>query len=519
MLQPLRQNTGRQRVSVGKAVPAPVEGWDAISPKASMKPTRAIVLDNYFCRPGYVEIRRGYSSFSTGLGTAKPVQTLMVYNGLSGTNKLFGVADTTIYDCSSAGAASASTVTTLNSARMQYVNYTTSAGTHYLLACNGADTLKSFDGSSWATPSITGLNSADAIHINVHKKYVWLVEVNSNDAWYLPLDSVAGAATAFPLGSVFQMGGYLMAMGTWTRDGGSGPDDYAVFVSSEGEVAVYAGTDPATDFELIGVYRLPKPIGRRCITKVAGDLAVITVGGVLPLSRALTREEGAVGGVAMTLNINDAMRSAAVSYSSVFGWELTSFPNETMAILNVPITVNSEQQQYVMNTLTGAWSRWTGINANCWAVFNNSLYFGGNSSIVYKAWNTGKDGSSVINADMNCAFNYYGLPGKQKRFVAIQPLITTGSNSVPAISIATDFKDNAVDSSPTAATVSGAVYDTAVYDTDVYATESISYGDWTTVFALGQCGSIHCKASSNSTANVTIQVNGFHVVFETGEFY
>jgi hypothetical protein len=519
MLQPLRRNPSRNRVSTGKSVPAPVEGWDAISPLAAMDPKRAITLDNYFCRPGYVEIRRGYTSWGTGLGAPSAVNTLMAYNGLTvAASKLFAIANATIYDVTSAGAGSATSVTTLTSSKAQYINYTTSAGTAYLMMCNGADSVRTFDGSSWAAPSITGITSSNVININAHKKYIWLVHADRTTVYYLPLDSISGAATAFPLGSVMGGGGYIVAMGTWTRDGGAGPDDFAVFVSSEGQVIVYAGTDPATDFELVGVYNLPRPIGLRCLTKVAGDLAIITVAGVLPLSKALTQEQGSVGAVAMTLRINDAMRTAAASYSGIYGWQLVSFPKETMAILNVPLVANTTSHQFVMNVLTGGWSRWTGIAANCWETFQNALYWGGNG-VVYKGWNGGKDGSSQINADMECAFNYFGAMGRQKRFVAVQPLITTASNSIPSIGIATDFKDNATDSTPTAATITGAMYDTALYDTDVYATESISYGEWTTVGAIGQCASIHCRAASNATEAVTIRVNGFNLVYEQGEFY
>ena len=53
--------------------------------------------------------------------------------------------------------------------------------------------------------------------------------------------AVAGAASMFDLGQIFTEGGYLMAMATWTVDAGYGVDDLAVFITSEGEVAVYRG--------------------------------------------------------------------------------------------------------------------------------------------------------------------------------------------------------------------------------------------------------------------------------------
>ena len=520
LLQAVRPNSQRQRVSKGKSAPAPVEGWDAVSPRAGMDPKRAIVLDNWFPQPGYVEVRKGYSSWSTGMGSSTPVQTLMVYNGLTNaTNKMFGIAGGTIYDCTSSGAASSTGVTSLSSSRWQYVNYTTSAGTAYLWCVSGADDPRHYNGSAWATPSVTGVTGADIINVNVHKKRLWGILTQSMDACYFALDSISGAATKFPLGSVMQKGGYLVAMGTWTLDAGLGPDDYAVFISSRGQVAVYQGTNPASDFTLQGVFDIGPPIGYRCFRKVAGDLAVVTLDGVLPLSKALGTDRGAAAEIAMTLRINNAMNVAAQSYASNFGWELTTYPKGTAAILNVPLSENSSQHQYVMNTLTGAWCRFTGWNANTFAVFNDSLYFGSNIGIVYKAWTGAIDGATAITATGQTAYNYYGMLGTDKRFTALQPLITTDQTVTPAIGISTDYRDNAIVSTPSASSTASALYDSAIYDTDVYAVESRSSSDWTTISGVGQCAAIHFRATSSSASTIIIQLNGFNITFEPGEFY
>src|SRR5882762_8651784 len=62
---------------VTKIIPAPTDGWDAISPLAEMDPKRAVILDNWVPRPGYVELRGGYAPYSSTLGTSE-VETLMV---------------------------------------------------------------------------------------------------------------------------------------------------------------------------------------------------------------------------------------------------------------------------------------------------------------------------------------------------------------------------------------------------------------------------------------------------------
>src|ERR1700733_13554116 len=95
-------------------LPAPVGGLDAISPLANMPLDRAIQMDNWVPRPGWIEPRKGFIPQCTGLGGNNiPVQTVMSYNSITGTRKLFGVAASTIYDCTVPGVAVATPVTGL----------------------------------------------------------------------------------------------------------------------------------------------------------------------------------------------------------------------------------------------------------------------------------------------------------------------------------------------------------------------------------------------------------------------
>lgn len=517
MLQPIRNSRVSQaQKAVGVSLPAPTGGWDAVSPLADMKPDKAIVLDNFVPRPGYVEVRRGFISQATGLGTGV-VDSLMAYHGLtSGTSKLFGAANSRIYDCTSVATATA-VQTSLSNNRWQYTNFTT-AGGKFLVCCNGADTVRNFDGSSWTEPTITGVTSSNLINVNAHAGKLWFVEKDTTKAWYLPTGSIAGAATALQLGENFTRGGYLVAMGTMTRDGGSGGDDLACFISSQGQVAVYGGTDPsdAQLWNLQGVYDLAPPIGYRCFKKVGADLALINIDGLIPVSAALGLDQNAQKRVALSANINNAINSVARSYKSNFGWQLCPYPKGTFAVLNIPLSEGSLQHQYIMNTLTGAWARFTGQNANCWEVFNDNLYFGGNAGTVYKADTGGYDNGSAIDATGQGAYNYMNTRGVVKLFLMLQPLLTIASESRPAVGISTDFKDNASLGTPSAATVAGALYDSAVYDSAFYPAENQAVTDWTTVAGTGHCASVHFRASKNTSTDADIQINGFNAIYQRG---
>ena len=57
------------------SIPAPVGGWDGISPLANMKPEFAVTLENIVPRPGWVELRGGRNTWAQTLGSTgtKPV--------------------------------------------------------------------------------------------------------------------------------------------------------------------------------------------------------------------------------------------------------------------------------------------------------------------------------------------------------------------------------------------------------------------------------------------------------------
>jgi hypothetical protein len=520
MRQALRQRKiPRAQVSEPVSIPSPVGGWNAVSSLSEMKPNDAVVLDNWFPSTEDVRVRRGFVEHATGMGSSV-VDSLMVYNGLtSASSAMFAATGGVIYDVSASGAA-VSSLTSLNSDRWQYENFTTSAG-KFLWACNGVDDPVHYNGSVWANPalSITTFAESDIVNVNGHKNRLWFVFKDSTVAGYLATGAVAGTVTNFELGGVFTGGGYLVAMGTWTRDGGSGEDDLAVFVSSRGQAAVYSGTDPASanTWALVGVFNLGPPIGYRCLKKVAGDLALVNIDGVLPLSKALSTDRGAVAAIALTRKINSAMNEAARSYKSNFGWELTPYPKGTMAILNVPIQEGQTQYQFVTNTLTGAWCRFLGQNANCWAVFRDDLYFGGNDGIVYQADTGGIDNETPIDAVAQQSYNYFGSRGEFKNFKMLRPLLTTDTDTRPSVGISTDFKDNVVIGTPTAATGISALFDVAIFDTDVFAPDVRSVGDWTTVTGTGYCAAVHFRfRSAPTTGQLITRWNGANILFEPG---
>jgi hypothetical protein len=522
-------------VARGSSIPPPVEGWDAISPIAAMSPKRAVKLINFFPQTSWVEPRKGFR-VHCNTGTDRPVETIAAYHGLS-SDKLFAASEDTIFDVT--GANASAEVTSLSNARFQYINFATTGG-NFLFMVNGADDPPYYDGSSWSTATINGdIDGDQIVYVCAHKNRLWFATNNSSDAAYLAVDSIQGSATAFPLGGLFTLGGYLMAIGTWSVDGGTGPEDYIVFYSSRGQIAIYRGSDPsdAANFSLVGVFDMGAPLGRRCMTKVGADIALIGIDGVVPLSRAMIFERAAVQKVTLTQNIQRVMNQSARDYKNNFGWQLISYPRGTRAILNVPVSENLEQEQYVMNTITGAWCQFTGMNANCWEVFLDDPYFGGNEGIVYLADTGSTDFNQTFTADMMTAFNYFNSRGTQKRWTMCRPLLTTDQAINPGIAFNTDFQDNAPIYYQSQELTPSGQWDSAKWDQDIWGGAVQTRANWASVAGLGYCASIRVVISvdypTNAAAwgvgrwgiarwgnvgaeNITLQVNGFDVTMEQG---
>lgn len=489
----------RKAVAQATSVPAPIAGWNARDPLAAMKPEDAIYLDNWWPTPTAVELRAGSTNWATGItGT---VETLASYSTPGGTEKLFGAVNTTnypIYNVTSSGAVGAAETLpyTPTSARWQHVNITTAAGS-YLYMMNGVDKPLLYDNTTWtaidgaSSPAITGVTTTKLINPWMHKNRLWMLETGTLKAWYLPVDSVGGAAASLDVSAVCQRGGFLMAGGTWTIDAGDGVDDYLVMITSEGEVVVYRGTDPASiaTWSIVGRWEIGSPIGRRCFHKFAGDLLVICQDGVMPMSKAL-QSSRVNPRVALTDRIQYAMSQAATQYNSNFGWELCLYPVENMLLLNVP-TSSTTSEQYAMNTISGAWCRFQGWNANCWEFHNEAIYFGTNGKVV-KAWNGVDDMGLNIVADAKSAFNYFS-DRSQKLFTLARPIIVANAAPPLAIGLNFDFDDSDPTGVVSGAVTTGGIWDTSLWDSGVWGGDPSIIKSWQGIRGIGFCAATRLK--------------------------
>ena len=346
-------------------------------------------------------------------------------------------------------------------------------------------------GSYTVAKFITGVDSSNLIHVNLHKERLYFVEEGTLNFWYLPVNAISGAATSYPLGAIARNGGFIMAMGTWTLDAGYGVDDYAVFITNNGEAIVFKGSDPSdpNDWSLIGVWQLGQVFARRCFFKFAGDLLLITQDGIVPLASALQSSR-----LDPRINITDkiyyAVSEAADLYNDQFGWQIHYYAKQNMLIFNIPVI--GGQQQYVMHNITKAWASFSGINATCFEVYDENMYFGGNG-FVGRFWDGLSDNDQNIKASCQQAYSYFDSRGQLKRFTMVRPILFT-DNGLPTIlcGINTDFdtQNNIGQVSFNPALISVGIWDVSTWDVAEWGGGNTISKQWQGVTGTGYAGGI-----------------------------
>ncbi|CAB4165387.1 hypothetical protein UFOVP833_55 [uncultured Caudovirales phage] len=497
-----------QKTSGSFSLPVPTGGINARDAYTDMDPHDAVGMTNVFPEANYVAVRAGYNSWATGM--TNPVQTLLVWNGLTGLDKIFAAAGSVIYDVNASGAAT-SVVTGLTNAKWQWTNLQ-NAGGMFLVLCNGANSVRNYNGTTWTTPAITGVTSSTLINVCQFKERLWFAQKDTLDLWYLGLQSISGAATKYPMGSVFRRGGYVIAIGSFSNDAGEGPDDYFAIATNNGEVAVYQGTDPtsATTWSLSGLFDLGKPIGRRCMARMNGDLAIITQDGIISMQAALRFDRSAGQKAAITAKIQTLFSQYSQQYYTNFGWQPCVFPKNRYLIVNIPAVSDMVQSQLVMNTVTGSWCQFTGMAAGCWAVANDKLYFGGNSGVVYQASNGYLDNFGTIPFSLQTAWQKVS-GDTNKFFTMVRPVMLSGGSAVFGIAANVDFYTVNPSPGTSGPQISGMSWPFTWPGT--WGGQNVLDAQWQSVGAIGTWVSINLAGTINGAA---LQVNNFELIAQKG---
>lgn len=511
----------KQRSAQTLTMPAPIGGWNATNSLATMGPTEAVIIDNWFCLPTELQQRKGYTQWATGLTGS--VKSFLTYDSATGTHQFFAVSGSgssySIYNVSASGSVGTAVVTGLTGGDYKHQLSTTSGGS-FTLAVNGVDNALLYDGTTWhsltqtsAPYKLQGVDTYKLCNVRLHKRRMWFVERDSLKCWYTDTDAVSGTIHSYDFGPLFARGGKIVNIDTWSLDAGTGMDDYFVVITSSGEIAVFTGTDPAdaTNWSLKGVYYVGSPVGTNNTQKYGGDVLLLNKDGLIPLSQCLMSSRVNTR-VSITSKIQQKITEVTTTYENNYGWQVVLFPPQNMLMVNVP-TSTTTSDQYVMNTITGAWSRFTNINATCWIFINEQLYFAKDGK-VYRFWDGTSDDGSVIITDLLPAFSAFGSQVQIKRFTMHRISMGADVSFAYNSQMALDFDlQNSPDTPYGSPSTGSAVWDTATWDNATWGGGIYPFSTWKMLTGMAHYGSIRLKTSSNVS---DIRFYSIDIVYEAG---
>lgn len=347
----------------------------------------------------------------------------------------------------------------------------------------GGSALANGASAAASSTAITGVLTSDLSHVWSFGSRLFFVKKNTMQAWYLPVDSIGGAAVAFSLAGIFSKGGSLLFGAKWSMDAGDGLDDKCVFVSTEGEVAIYEGTNPgsAADWRKAGVYVMPKPLGKKAYTTAGGDLLIATEVGLIPISAAIQSDLAAIESKAVSRNISPHWRLQASVLTQ--GWEIVKTPRRGCMFVSQP----GDTTCLAVNLLTGAWSRVTGWSALCMGYFGSAGYFGTATGAICQMESGGSDNGEIYTATYLGQHDAMDAPGRQKTVLQMRAMFQVGSPIDPQLTALGNFDEElpVPPSSPAAYAVDG--WDVGLWDVVLWdaGTTITSRADWSPAGVTG----------------------------------
>lgn len=443
--QPVEQQFAQALRTI--ALPAPTRGIVQSENEAYMVAGGAIVQDNWVSTLRGVKLRGGcirWCDLHALDATVPPVPSPLRLPVISAFEyqagsiaKMFAANATKLFDVT------ANAAPTLIKSGQASGNYSAgqmanaaggSTGTNWMIALNEAgDYPLRFNGTSWVTldpasgsPPGTPTDGASRITgpagtavVDGHGlSYVWkyrsrlyFLEAGSMNAWFLPIDAVGGVLTKIPLAGAATKGGKLLWGATWSLDAGDGIDEKCIFGTDQGEVLIFTGTNPAdpANWRQEGRYFLSPPLGMNAHIQVGGDLLILTVDGIIPLSQAITKDAGQLELAMLTRNIKSLWREEVTAKRS-WAWTVKKWDEFGAFFVTTPGDVPGQRHCLVANNATVAWCRFLGYDATAFIRMRADMFFGTQDGIVMQADRTGYDDGIPYVATLVGGWEMFSAP-------------------------------------------------------------------------------------------------------------
>lgn len=432
--------------------PAPTDGWNTAVAQSGRPGKTAVVLDNLIPETDGIRPRAGCREMFALESEDELFEALIAFTLK---NQTFAATSTSLYLFDETGLASSGSdnptpaFSGQTSSDYSAVEMQTDGG-KFLTLVNGNDEAVLYDGTNWTRLTddetqahhVSGVDTKSWSYGWVFQNRQYFIEAGGLNAWYLNVNAVSGVATKLPLSGVFSKSSELLFGASFSTDSGAGIDDYNVFVTKEGEVAIFAGTSPAdaSNWSLQGLFQIGRPLGKNAHFAVAGDLIIGTVDGLVPLSAVLQKDVSELRLFSLSAAIEPDL-DLEIELAAPFEkgrWRMTKSDFHDIGMLVPPRRDQSERDLFVVNLQNKAWCKFTGWEVVDMIVTNDHIFFT-DGTRVYEGLVTGKDNGKLIPHHMTTAFDNFGLEGRRKGIHRAKAALLTTTEINLKLSLATNY--------------------------------------------------------------------------------
>lgn len=503
---------------------APTGGLNYRDPIAAMSPQDALVMTNFIPRQQGCELRKGWQVYANeATETGDAVESVFSYKAPDNADdKIFIAVDGNIYDVTDGGEpVLAVTGTGSTDDSWWTTQFSTAADTFLLAVSPGAGYWTYSTTSGWLQRTVTGLPS-NVRTVAVWKRRVWFTCLEDSNVYYMgAVDAVTGTATSFPMGSILRNGGYVSALINWTMDAGLSIDDYLVAIGTEGDVAVWEGTDPtsATTFQIKGVWYVgPVPRHGMYFTPFGGDVMVVSELGLVPMSRLISGQYSQDQQIGPASKIQSVFAPLVRRLIDEKYFDVFVVPSSEVLVIKLPAD-GGTYRQFAMNVTTGAWCQFVGIPMRSVAVIGGQLYFGTEDGFTCRGLYGPRDGADILEAggnyvegEIQTSFQNFGSPAQLKKFGMVRPVFIAAAAPAVKLVVNTQYQFNTVGGSPFFFQDQTGVWDAGIWNTSTWVGQN-TYQAWYGTAGLGYYGSLRMKvrglpATVFTSAHMMTEIGG-----------
>ena len=489
-------------------VPAPTGGLNYRDPIVAMQPTDAVVLNNMIPKQQGVELRKGWQEFSDAInigGNPQSAESVFQYRAPnSANNKIFMATAGNIYDITAGGTPVLVVSGTGSNANDWWTTqFSTVADTFLLAVSPGAGYWTYSTATGWLDRTASTTNLPNTVRtVAVWKRRVWFTADDARVYYLNSVDVITNTCTAFPMGAMLRNGGYVSALVNWTLDAGIGIDDYLVAIGSEGDVAVWEGSDPsnASLFALKGCWYVgPVPKHGSYFTQLGGDVMIVSELGLVPMSRLING----------SYSVDNQNAGPAIKIQSVFApfvrrlknekfFNVFVVPNSEVLVISLPVD-NGYYRQFAMNISTGAWCQFANFPIRSAAAIGGELYFGKSDGTVCRGLYGQRDGVAQDGSggtfpvgEIQCAYNAFNTPAQLKKFCLARNIFF--ASAAPSVNTNVNIQYFTQDTSgaPSFNTTNVVLWNSGIWNVAVWVSEN-NFESWHGVNGLGYYGSLRIK--------------------------